>query len=482
MAVRSGLLSFEFKSHQELVYDPELDHEFGHSLPGQNEAIQPVIMKAFKTIKRCVAKCISSQFAFGQTYLNNINNFLHIATSVIDAEVQHADGTSGQTATILTCRFYRLEPDSRYCVTIDLEEMPSSALTPIETHSLAERDAAGQPPTSGLANVSLALLARELQNKFFPHDDDDHDPPITTVHDQIECLPMLLRGRKDRPHYLMTSDERILEYDFGEVIFHQQSEYQDVKIVDSPTLGKTLLLDNMQCISERDLPYTHTIMKKGQISYFNKRILILGGGDGALLHEILRENPKYVNVVELDMTVIEACREHMAFGAPLCSLIGSNYQVHIEDGLEYLQQCYDDNKMFDYIFNDLTEIPVGKRDQVRLALHPNLVQKEGLWKTVAEIFELSLDCLAKDGAYVTHTTARGNTDALDNFQEILKKSRQPVKYERREAYVPSFMETWVFYTITKDFKRLTRPSHWLLVSRDQRQYHRYKAGNFYGLA
>jgi predicted membrane-bound spermidine synthase len=40
-------------------------------------------------------------------------------------------------------------------------------------------------------------------------------------------------------------------------------------------------------------------MCRGDEDYAGKEILILGGGDGALLHELRKENPKFVTMIEV---------------------------------------------------------------------------------------------------------------------------------------------------------------------------------------
>ena len=45
--------------------------------------------------------------------------------------------------------------------------------------------------------------------------------------------------------------------------------------------------------------------------YAKKDVLILGGGDGALLNELLKEDPKFVTMVDIDEAVMRACKEHM---------------------------------------------------------------------------------------------------------------------------------------------------------------------------
>lgn len=52
-------------------------------------------------------------------------------------------------------------------------------------------------------------------------------------------------------------------------------------------------------ISEADLIYTETLMQRGKENYTGKEIVILGGGDGGLLWELLKEKPKFVTMLEV---------------------------------------------------------------------------------------------------------------------------------------------------------------------------------------
>ena len=52
--------------------------------------------------------------------------------------------------------------------------------------------------------------------------------------------------------------------------------------------------------------------------YAKKDLLILGGGDGALLHELLKEEPKFVTMVDIDEAVMRACKEHLRSTHTLC--------------------------------------------------------------------------------------------------------------------------------------------------------------------
>ena len=52
---------------------------------------------------------------------------------------------------------------------------------------------------------------------------------------------------------------------------------------------------------EGDIVYTKTLLGNGRENYIDKEILILGGGDGGVLHELLKESPKFVTMVEISL-------------------------------------------------------------------------------------------------------------------------------------------------------------------------------------
>ncbi|XP_011312667.1 spermine synthase isoform X3 [Fopius arisanus] len=128
--------------------------------------------------------------------------------------------------------------------------------------------------------------------------------------------------------YFPTADERLLEYDIDKLVFEARSPYQKVEIVHSKSLGNLLVLDELQNMSEADLIYTETLMQRGKENYMGKEIVILGGGDGGLLWELLKEKPKYVTMLEIDDIVMKACSEHMRSicGDCLDKKKGENYE------------------------------------------------------------------------------------------------------------------------------------------------------------
>lgn len=81
-------------------------------------------------------------------------------------------------------------------------------------------------------------------------------------------------------------------------------------------------------IAESDLIYTETLMQRGIENYDGKEICILGGGDGALLYELLKENPKFVTMLEIDEMVMQVCDKYLK---PIC---GNVLELRKSDNFE----------------------------------------------------------------------------------------------------------------------------------------------------
>jgi spermine synthase len=122
-----------------------------------------------------------------------------------------------------------------------------------------------------------------------------------------------------------------------------------------------LILDELQNIAEADLIYTETLMQRGKEDYKGKEICILGGGDGALLYELLKEDPKNVVMLEIDDLVMEACNKYMnsICGDVLEVRKGDNYEIIVGDCMVWLDKFIKDGRKFDYVFGDLTDIPIS---------------------------------------------------------------------------------------------------------------------------
>lgn len=248
-----------------------------------------------------------------------------------------------------------------------------------------------------------------------------------------------------------------MEYDFTDVLFDKKSKYQHVKILKSHTLGNALFLDDLQNLAEKDLPYTHGIMNYGKVSYKDKEILILGGGDGGLLHELLKEEPKFVTMIDIDGTVVEGCKMFLrgACGSVLDTPKTDKYEIIISDCLPYLEDYSKNGRKFDVIFNDLTDIP----------LVDDSATNRDIWALIKRILPLSFSCLSPNGKYMNHVSitklnysfihlietlhfkksptqaiGSGSVQALETYNDILRSLPYKLEFSCHTAFVPSFLE------------------------------------------
>lgn len=201
-------------------------------------------------------------------------------------------------------------------------------------------------------------------------------------------------------------------------------------------------------------------MQRGIENYEGKEICILGGGDGALLYELLKENPKFVTMLEIDEMVMQVCNKYLR---PICgdvlelrktdnfevnpliksnkSMKNSNIEIHlsqivVDDCMIYLDKFIKEGKKFDYVFGDLTDIPISDTPTGEI------------WDFIRSILEHSIKILKPTGKYLTHGNGANRPDSLGMFEEQLAKLEPKVTFTRANAFVPSFMEDWVFYQIS----------------------------------
>jgi len=147
-----------------------------------------------------------------------------------------------------------------------------------------------------------------------------------------KVFPAIRRGEKIDVYYPLV-DGRLVEYDFTEVLFQAKSKYQDILIAHSESFGNVLILDGDVNLAESDVVYTETMMQSRMHPYADKTCLILGGGDGGLLHEILKEKPRMVTMVDVDEMVVNAAKVHLS-GICYNSLdeyVGPNHEVYFYD-------------------------------------------------------------------------------------------------------------------------------------------------------
>ncbi len=153
------------------------------------------------------------------------------------------------------------------------------------------------------------------------------------------------------------SPDHGLFFRVSRVIFQKKSEFQQIDIVESPAFGKVLLLDGLVMTTDLDEFVYHEMLVHPAMTLHPdpKEILVIGGGDGGTVREILKyPEVKTITVCEIDREVVEASLEHLPHLSE--GFKDSRVKLLFKDGVKYVQEVPD--KSFDVIFVDSSD-PVG---------------------------------------------------------------------------------------------------------------------------
>lgn len=138
------------------------------------------------------------------------------------------------------------------------------------------------------------------------------------------------------------------------VLAYKKTQYQEMYIVETGTYGKALVLDGkwQSCTGDEFL-YHEPLVHPAMIYHGSpKKVLVLGGGEGATVREILRwKTVEKVVMVDIDGDVVDACREYLpemhqnAFDDP-------RLEVVIGDAIEYIEKT---TEKWDIVISDLSD-------------------------------------------------------------------------------------------------------------------------------
>lgn len=147
-------------------------------------------------------------------------------------------------------------------------------------------------------------------------------------------------------------------------IHRAQSRYQQIEVVETFDFGRILLLDGSIQLATTDQHLYHGALadRSFALAPQAKRVLIIGGGDGALLSAVMkRKEVERACLVEIDEEVI-ACAKRF-FPQLARGFRDPRAEVVIEDGLKYVRRA---TERFDIVMVDAPD-PVGEGHRLFLA-------------------------------------------------------------------------------------------------------------------
>ncbi|MCF8565639.1 polyamine aminopropyltransferase [Alicyclobacillus tolerans] len=217
-----------------------------------------------------------------------------------------------------------------------------------------------------------------------------------------------------------------------QTLHSEKTEFQDLDVVETEQYGRLLVLDGCVMTTDKDEFVYHEMISHVPLhTHPNpKRVLVVGGGDGGVIREIIK-HPSVEKAVlaEIDGRVIEASKEyfpHIASG-----LSDPRVDVQVTDGIKYVK---DHPGEFDVILVDSTD-PIGPA--------------VGLF--AKEFYQSVYDALKPDGLFVAQTESPfANQSLIKNvFSDVKSVFKQAYLYL---AFVPTYPTgMWSFTMGSKQY-------------------------------
>ncbi len=213
-----------------------------------------------------------------------------------------------------------------------------------------------------------------------------------------------------------------------ELLAYRRTRFQEMQVVASGPHGKALVLDGKWQSTESDeFVYHEALVQPAMVSHgAPRKVLVLGGGEGATVREALRwRSVERVVMVDIDGDVVDACREHLpemhqgAFDDPRTELV-------IGDALAYLDET---EERWDVIVSDLSD-PIEHGPSFPLFTR--------------ETMEKAHRVLSPGGRYVLQAGPTGPVDLRLHARlvnTVRSVFRHAISYT---AYAPTYGSPWGF--------------------------------------
>ncbi len=191
-------------------------------------------------------------------------------------------------------------------------------------------------------------------------------------------------------------------FQFEKVLFQKSSSFQKIEIYETSLFGRVLVLDGALQTAEKDEFIYHEMIAHLPLLTHPQpqKVLIIGGGDGGALRQVLKHPVAQVTLVELDREVIEVAQRFLPM-VNQGAFEDSRVKIVLGNGVDFLQKA---EEAFDIVIVDSTD-PIGEAQALfSLSFYSKL-----------------LHVLTKDGVFITQS----GSPILQ--KEVVKQARQGLK-------------------------------------------------------
>lgn len=141
----------------------------------------------------------------------------------------------------------------------------------------------------------------------------------------------------------------------SEVLLSEKTPFQQIDVLETDQFGRIMVLDGAINLGEKDEFIYHEMLAHVPLFVHPRAetLLVVGGGDGGVVREVLKHPINRIDLVEIDQRVIEISQQY--FPDVSCGLDDPRVHIHIEDGTRFVGRVAD---AYDVIVVDSTD-PIG---------------------------------------------------------------------------------------------------------------------------
>lgn len=150
-----------------------------------------------------------------------------------------------------------------------------------------------------------------------------------------------------------SSDNLKLSIRIKEFLHSEKTDYQELLIADTYEYGRVLMLDGAYQLTERDeFCYSEMMAHVPLCAHKNpENVLIIGGGDGAIMREVLKHDcVKKCTLIDIDKRVKECSEKYLPFAGSSFSNPRADFKCM--DAMKYIRET---SERYDVVIIDSTD-------------------------------------------------------------------------------------------------------------------------------
>lgn len=138
-----------------------------------------------------------------------------------------------------------------------------------------------------------------------------------------------------------------------DILHTEKTPYQEILIADTQEYGRVLMLDGAYQLTEKDeFTYSEMMAHIPLCAHRNpEQVLIIGGGDGAIMREVLKhECVKKCTLIDIDERVVECSKKYLPFAG--CSFSDERADFRCMDAMKFIRET---EERYDVVIVDSTD-------------------------------------------------------------------------------------------------------------------------------